>query len=223
MNSRAPQLLEALEQKKAALALRCIDAMYRDPFWQTRFADRGRRHAEEDAAYHLKYVLAALREQDLGVFRHYSVWLRGVLAARGMCSFHLSQSYRQLTLALGEEGIPQAEPAAEVLATGVRALTYVDGAAGELEARADSLRELEGYRVEELVSFLLDGVARGDSSVFCAHIEFLDTRLAAEPSERVALRSTLQSLESACLALPASGGVDKALALLRSVSLPSLT
>lgn len=220
MKSQATaQLLEALEQKKAALALRCIDAMYQDPFWQVRFAERGRRHAEEDAVFHLKYVSAALREQELAIFSHYSVWLRGVLAARGMCSFHLSESYRQLTLALAEEGIPQAEPAAAVLATGMRALVYVDGDAGELEAGSDSLRELGGYRVKELVSFLLDGIARGDASAFRVHVEFLDSRLASEPSERDALRSTLSALERAYLALPGSRAVEKVALLMQSVNL----
>jgi hypothetical protein len=192
--------------------------MYRDPFWQARFAERGRRHAEEDAAFHLKYVSAALREQDLGVFRHYAVWLRGVLAARGMCSLHLGESFRQLTLALGEEGIAHAELAAEVLAAGVRALVYADGDAGELEAHADVLRERDGYRVEELVSFLLDGIARGDGATFCAHVAFLDARLAG-PSEREALRQTLVALKAACLGLPPAPGVARAIQLLDGASL----
>lgn len=214
-----PQLLQALEEKKAALALRCIDAMYADPFWHARFAERGRRHAEEDAAFHLKYVSAALREQDLGVFRHYTVWLRGVLASRGMCSWHLSESFRQLTLALSEEGILYAEPAAQVLATGVRALAYVDGEAGELETHADVLRGCDGYRVEELVSFLLDGVARGDSNAFRSHVEFLDGRLATGQTERAALRATLAALEASCAGLPCVGAATKATQLLSSARL----
>lgn len=217
-------LIAALEQKKTALALRCIDAMYEDPFWLERFGERGRKHAEEDAAFHVKYLCAALREEDAAIFRHYAVWLRGVLASRGMCSWHLVESFRNLTLALGAEGVTPAGPVAALLANGSAALTYRDGAAGELAQHAARLLESKpgaDYRNAELVSFLLDGVARGDIRAFPAHVTFLRERLATDTRTRSALATTLAELRERCRGLPCTDAAAKAVQLLDAAALPS--
>ena len=218
---RLPDILEA---KTAALSRRCIDAMYRDPFWSARFGERGHRYALEDSAYHVKYVVAALRAEDAAVFRNYALWLRGVLASRGMCSRHLAQSFEQLTAAMNDEGLdPDGfAPAAEILAAGVAVLEYTKGDAGELakcreavEAHVSRTLPLETrpYRFDELWSFLLDGVDRGDSSAFPAHVSFLATSLATSPHETHALQLTLEEMRRACSEQPSLRG-RSAIALL---------
>jgi hypothetical protein len=199
-----------LETKRGELARRCIDAMYRDEFWPKRFGDRGRQHAEQDSAYHVKYVVAALRADDSRVFQNYAVWLRGVLAARGMCSWHLTESFRELGIAMVDEGIAGRDRAISVLNDGARALDYVEGPAGALQARAAELRtrvqsalETQPYRLDELCSFLLDGLARVDSLMLAKHATFLRQSLADE-DERHRLELTLAALgEAAELAFDA--------------------
>lgn len=200
------ELAARLEQKASVLSQRCTVAMYADPFWQARFGDRGRKHAEADSAYHVKYVAAALREGDMGVFKNYALWLRGVLAARGMCSFHLAESFRQLTLAMQAEAVDDAQLAAEVLAEGVRALEYTDGAAGELDANREALRDgvaaslgSASYRADELLSFLADALARVDAESFKAHVRFLERSLTTGEQERQALHATIAAIRAAAV------------------------
>lgn len=212
MQNANEDLARRLEQRTTELSRRCIEAMYRDPFWQARFGDRGRRHAEEDSAYHVKYVVAALRAGDRAVFENYTIWLRGVLASRGMCSWHLAESFRQLTLALGAEQIMGAEPAAELLAVGGHALEYHAGPAAPLTAHAQELKARveqqlggEGYRLDELLSFVQDGLSRGDSSALPRHVAFLQSTLSSEPLERAQLHDTLSALFDAAAAWLAPG------------------
>lgn len=196
-----------LEKNAVVLSQRCTQAMYADPFWQLRFGDRGRQHAEADSAYHVKYVAAALREGDMAVFKNYALWLRGVLTARGMCSLHLAESFRQLTLAMQAEGIDGAELAADVLDEGVDALKYSEGAAGELDANREALRRTvaaslgtASYRADELLSFLADALARVDSESFTAHVRFLERCVTNSEQERQALQATIAAIRSVAVA-----------------------
>ncbi len=85
------------------LAVRVIDTMYADPFWMSRFGDRGRERSEEDIAYHAEYLAQALEANDPGIMARYSVWLRSVLTSRGMCSRHLEESFERFEAALPAE------------------------------------------------------------------------------------------------------------------------
>lgn len=201
MNPATQGLAGELEHKRRALSLRCIDGMYEDPFWMARFGERGRRHAEQDSEFHVKYIVAALRAEDAAVFENYARWLRGVLAARGMCSWHLAESFRQLALAVGEEHVTNPEPALALLSSGTAALAYTTGDAASLAARGSELllirEELAhgDYRLDELWSFLLDALDRADVSEFRAHVDFLRSTLAAEDAERERLERTLRELQ----------------------------
>lgn len=204
MNASGQAALAArLEAKAVALSRRCVEAMYRDPFWDRRFGERGRRHAEADSRHHVQYAVSALRADDIGIFRHYARWLRGVLAVRGMCSWHLAESFRQLALALAAESIAGAEGAVAVLDEGARALRYVDGPAGALAHAADAIRAdvqaavplAAPYRLDELMSFLADSVALDHRTGFAAHVAFLEATLAADNPEREALARTLTALQ----------------------------
>lgn len=200
MSSSGPSLIEELGSKRVVLARRCIEAMYADPFWMARFGERGRRHAEQDSEYHVKYVLSALHAGDDGVFASYARWLRGVLTSRGMCSWHLTESFRQLTEAMRVEGIAAPEAAIRVLRVGADALTYTTGAAASWSAPTapNPLRtELgeDAYRLEELWSFCLDSLDRDDPSAFRAHVRFVDRALATTEASPRRLRRTLGAFE----------------------------
>lgn len=202
MSGPSSALLAELEAKSSNLSRRCTSAMYADPFWMARFGERGRYHAERDSEYHVKYVLAALRAGDSTLFGSYARWLRGVLVSRGMCSWHLAQSFRQLAYAVGEEGISHAEPALRVLDSGIGALVYDTGPAAPRAARADGLEEMrvqlgaDAYRLEELSSFSLDALDRGAPEVFRVHVEFLRQTLACGEPARAQLSRTLDALAS---------------------------
>ncbi len=194
-------LADRLEAAGAALARRCIEAMYADPFWRARFGDRGRMHSDEDSRFHVRYLASSLRANDPGIFERYAVWLRGVLASRGMCSWHLAESFRQLAAAMAVEAIPDPAPAIAVLGAGARALEYDAGIAGDVERARPAVvdrvrRELrdEAYRVEEIVSFLCDAFDRGDIDSTAAHLAFLDGTLASGEDERASLRSTVDAI-----------------------------
>ena len=198
-------LASVLEAKVQRLSQLCIQAMYRDPFWEARFGARGRQHAEQDSAYHVKYVVAALRADDHRVFENYVIWLRGVLASRGMCTWHLGESFRQLALAMAAEQVAEHERAVAVLEAGAAALLYSEGPAAALQARSEQAlggvlaRSPEPpYRLDELWSFLLDGVARVDSQAMAKHVAFLQQALTTTESERTRLSHTLQALHQCC-------------------------
>lgn len=53
------ELLERIERDGRALSQGVLDEMYKDPFWTERYGDRGRRHADEDGDFHLRYLSRA--------------------------------------------------------------------------------------------------------------------------------------------------------------------
>lgn len=200
MTPSAARLASELEERKDALSRRCIDAMYRDPFWMARFGERGRRHAEEDAAYHVEYVVAALRSEEVALFERYARWLRTVLVVRGMCSWHLAESFRQLASALYEERVPEPEAALAVLHAGRAALSYGAPRAAPFEDRAAELEALrarlgaDACRLDELWSFTLDSWVRGDAAPLRAHLEFLRRSVLTAPGDDQRLTLTLRAL-----------------------------
>ncbi|HET9957007.1 MAG TPA: hypothetical protein VFQ61_21070 [Polyangiaceae bacterium] len=205
MQNAASDLATRLEQNIGPLSRRCTEAMYGDPFWSARFGARGRAHAEADSGYHVKYVAAALRADDVTVFKKYALWLRGVLVSRNMCSWHLAESFRQLTLAMRAEHLEGVDRAAEVMHEGALALGYQAGDAGELTAHLANIeRQAQPescYRIAELLSFLADGLAHSDDRTFACHVTFLNDTLARDASEHRALLDTLRTLREAALNL----------------------
>lgn len=180
-------LREALTAQATSLSQHVLDRMYENPFWMQKYGDRGRRFADEDSLFHLKYLDQALAASDPHVFEKYATWLRSVLVSRGMCSEHLAENFSLLADEIEARRLPAAEAARHVLESGVRALVYTEGAAAALEARrADLLTAVEqapgASRMREddrryLVSYLIDATATGNDDVFNAFA----ARFAAEP------------------------------------------
>ena len=93
-------LREALSAQARELSQHVLDRMYENPFWMQKYGERGRRFADEDSPFHLKYLDQALAANDLAVFQKYAKWLRSVLVSRGMCSEHLGENFSLLAEAI---------------------------------------------------------------------------------------------------------------------------
>lgn len=155
-----PELADRLESMKEVLGLRVIEEMYAsNPFWQERFGARGRRHADQDAGYHLSYLASALRIGSPSVMTEYARWLRGVLVSRGMCSRHLAENFMKMREAIVAAEVERPEQALELLQAAEDALHYEDGLAHRIEQAAPALAERVA---SELHASLLDAAAARD-------------------------------------------------------------
>lgn len=189
-------LREALTAQARDLSQHVLNRMYENPFWMEKYGDRGRRFADEDSLFHLKYLDQALAADDPVIFEKYATWLRSVLVSRGMCSEHLAENFSLLAEEIESRGLPAAQAARQVLESGVRALIYTEGVAASLEARrGDLLTAVErapgASRMREddrryLVSYLIDAAAAGNDDVFSAFAARFDAEPVAALREEAA-------------------------------------
>ena len=133
------ELVAHLEREGRALSQRVLDEMYRDAFWSERFGDKGRRHANEDSDFHLRYLARAIAAGDAGILARYATWLREVLATRGMCTRHLDENFRLLAREIAAQPWPDRDWAAALLAQARDALAYPGGAARWVQDHGDRL------------------------------------------------------------------------------------
>lgn len=186
-----PDLVQRLRAEKNALAERVIDDMYADPFWNERFAARGRKHSVQDLAFHVDYVIQAVEGRDAGVMERYARWLQGVLTTRGMCTLHLADSFGRLAAAIGDE------QATAYLGAARAALLYDGGGARALQERIrDTIVTGTPGPIEDTayhLSYLADAIAVGQPNVFLGHVGWLRgyvQKLGRDP------RTVTQTLES---------------------------
>lgn len=138
----AHALADALERDGVTLSLRVIDRMYReDPFWNERFGEAGRRHADSDAGRHIEHLVTALRAGSPAVFMGYARWLQSVLTTRGMCTRHLADNFTLLAEEIARSGMAGAEPAIAILTEGAEAIARTNGPAGEVHRQRAALCE----------------------------------------------------------------------------------
>lgn len=163
--------LDRLASDGPALSERVLADMYRDPFWQARFGDRGRHHSRADGDFHLKYLAESLVANDARVFDNYATWLRELLSSRGMCSRHLAENFTRLADAFEGAGWSDAQPAIDTLRGGARSLTYKTGTAAVI----DALRAGTADEVDTLLSYLADALAFAQPSRFAAYVAFAST------------------------------------------------
>lgn len=194
-------LVQELEAQARALTVRVVSELYRDPFWDARFGERGRRFSEEDGQYHVSYLVQALVAQDPQVLARYGCWLRSVLTTRGMCTRHLSENFERLALAVRELSV-DAQPAVAYLHAARDALHAELGSARPLAEASDrltpqvcswlsraglapeqaGLREQLPQRISSLLSYLADALALGHAQQLLAHVRWLDSWLAQQPA-----------------------------------------
>ena len=188
-------ILELIERDGRALSQKVLDEMYRDPFWTERYGDRGRRHANEDSDFHLQYVSRAIAAGDAGVLRRYAVWLREVLATRGMCTRHLDENFRLLAREIASQPWPDRERAIAFLGEARDALTHEAAEARELQQRTGALAEAiareftqrhpRGWKRDDrgedalrddaanYVSYVCDAIAFGKADTLVTHTQWL--------------------------------------------------
>jgi hypothetical protein len=141
------ELSARVERVQVEVMESVIEEMYRNPFWQQRYGQRGEKQSNKDAAYNLKYLCSAIRMDTTSALEQYYRWLRGALVFRGMCTLHLAQTLdctaRHLTRLLPEDW-PEIEP---YHVAGCQGLTYQQPTAHALNAHADEIAETATARM----------------------------------------------------------------------------
>lgn len=231
------EIATIIEREGRALSQKVLDEMYRDPFWGERYGDRGRRHANEDSDFHLRYLARALAAGDAGVLRRYAVWLREVLATRGMCTRHLDENFRLLAREIASQPWPDRERAVQYLgaardallheATDARLLQQRTEALGEAVAREFTRQRPHGWKRDDrgegalrddaanYVSYVADALAFGKADTLVAHTQWLARHATAHGAQPVDVAAFLACTREV---LAASGSGDNALAFADAAS-----
>ncbi len=182
-----------LRERAQVLSARVIDEMYANPFWDDRFAARGRKHAEQDAQYHVTYLATAVEMGSATVMEHYAVWLRGVLTSRGMCTRHLDENFERLADSIAfDSEVSHHRELIEYLARARNALYYDDPVARELQTRGHELADRvystlanqESFElvpginsvddIRYLISFVADAIVERSAEHLASHLRWMD-------------------------------------------------
>ncbi|RYZ35038.1 MAG: hypothetical protein EOO71_36955 [Myxococcaceae bacterium] len=184
-----PTVSQAVEALTRTLATASIQPLYADPFWDARYGpQRARRFGDEDAVFHVRYLVQALDAQRPAIMEDYARWLRTLLVTRGMCSLHLDQHFEGLQAALQAEGFgPGSQPHAYVQA-GRDALRHPGEPARRLEDASPALIQAVARRLEDglapgnrqpleqetrlHLSYLSDAVALDRADLWEAHLQW---------------------------------------------------
>lgn len=202
-----------------ALTARALAAMYRNPFWDARFGERGRRYAEEDGRHHLGYLHEALLAGGPESLVRYARWLQTVLVTRGMCSRHLADHFARLRDAVRAElGTERTAAALAYLDEAEAALLYDVPTARAVQQSIDDERGVDDpLSVRYLVSYLGDAVARARPDLFGDYVRWCRAHAGSDGARLdralVALDAALARLDPAArdaarraLALATTGG-----------------
>jgi hypothetical protein len=131
-----------IDARASRLASASVEWMYQDPFWRARYGEeRARRFGNEDALFHVRYLVQALHEERPSVMEGYAAWLRPLLAGRGMSTRHLDQHFAGLQGALAAEGFGPDTPAHACVQAARAALLYPTGPARVLQDAAPALAQ----------------------------------------------------------------------------------
>jgi|SRR5215217_7230899 len=178
-----------IEARADALAKASVEAMYQDPFWEARYgAERSRRFGDEDARFHVRYLVQSLDEHRPSVMEEYARWLRTLLVSRGMATLHLDLNFAGLAAVLEAEGWgPGTEPYEHVRAAR-EALRYPEGPSRALQDDASGLSRAATSRLalyltvedrprleDELrlqLSYLADALAAGKPELMADHVRW---------------------------------------------------
>ncbi|QQR44787.1 hypothetical protein JKA73_01120 [Myxococcus xanthus] len=223
---------KSVEARADRLATASQEALYQDPFWAARYGlERAQRFGDEDARFHVRYLVQALDEHLPSVLEGYARWLRTLLVSRGMCSRHLDRHFAGLAAALEAEGWgPGSEPH-DYVGAARQALRYQEGPARLLEEEAPELARAATARLtlyiipedqprleEELqlqLSYVADALAAGKPDLLGDHVRwyagFWPRRgfgLLAFPSVLGMLKSVLGSRHPEARTLLSEAGVS---------------
>jgi len=218
-------LVLRLLAEAAALNAAAVDDEYRDPFWMDRYGERGRKFALSDGMHHFGYLAEAVRAGSPGVLVKYTRWLRSVLVTRGMCSEHLADGFRIRARKIAAQMWPDGEPALDLLAAAVDALTYEQPPAADLVPLPvdDVLPRFTAlgladrrHDARHLLSYLADALAFERPSLLHEHLAW---RVGFERRRGRPARQ-LHDFLAALASRLADGGPARALLVVAAESLP---
>ena len=133
-------LARRVEERTARLAATSVEGLYADPFWYARYGEaRAQRFGNEDAVFHVRYLVQALDTGDAGVMERYARWLQGLLVPRGMSSRHIAQHFQGLRAALVREDLVEPPQALDCVRAAEQALHWPEGPAHLVESALPQL------------------------------------------------------------------------------------
>ncbi|MBF5045261.1 hypothetical protein FGE12_22845 [Aggregicoccus sp. 17bor-14] len=179
-----PELARRIEARTQALAFESVQPFHQDPFWYARYGEaRTRKFGDEDAVFHVRYLVQALAQGAPSVMEGYARWLRTLLVSHGMCTRHLAQHFAWLQEALARGGLSTPE-VRTVLASAHEALVHREGSAGTLASQADALSQRAARALGQAGStplqaelglqlcYLADALALKRPELFVQHARF---------------------------------------------------
>ena len=213
----------ALAAKRSAIVDDVVATMYRNPFWDDRYGERGRQYSIEDGNYNLDFLTTALQLEDTVGLVRYIAWLRAVLVNRGMCTEHLRQTLlatadacdkhlepehgRQARVSLdaAQVGLDYTVPAAAALWDAADAITH---AATDLLWAVEpplAVRTLAGGRERCLADlryhlcYLADALDQGKPTLFNDYVTWVGAFFERRLGSRLGLAEGLAALRQAMI------------------------
>ena len=179
-----PELARSIEARTVQLARESAEPFHRDPFWYARYGEaRTRRFGDEDAVFHVRYLVQALSQGAPSVMEGYARWLRTLLVGHGMCTLHLSQHFGYLQEVLTAHGLSSPEVRG-LIASAQESLRYREGNAAVVGAGAEAVAQrasrMLGHGADRAlqaelqlqVAYLADALAARRPELFLAHARF---------------------------------------------------
>jgi hypothetical protein len=211
------ECITAIEGIESVVAAAMAEEFARDPFWEARYGERGRKFIRQDSDANLKQLLTAIATDNPASLTVYYRWLRGLLVFRGMCTRHLYETLdligRELSTRLpgfweliapyhagGYAGLAYEQPASRALADAgdriIAAVTERQFSPLRMVEMRDSqqARAASQRATGTLLSYLADAVEVGNENLFSQYLAFL---VKVEPPvgiEPAALRDLLRLL-----------------------------
>jgi MerR family transcriptional regulator, light-induced transcriptional regulator len=113
----------ALARQEHELARRSTELVYeRMPELADAYGPKGRPKCEEDARFHVRFLLAAVAVSDASIFEDYARWTRDLLARFDLPAGHVAAAFQALAQAVAEVVPEAAELALPHLRAGELAL-----------------------------------------------------------------------------------------------------
>lgn len=202
-DARANQLLA----DTAAIVARSLHYMPRDAFWEQRYAERAKRFATEDAAFHVRYLADAVRASSATVMEQYARWLRDLLVPRGMCTLHLVEHLDHIGRAVVDcvgDGRER-----DYIQHGLEALKYdsavprtIQDVAGALAVEIvgpapSGVERHSAFETTYLCHYAADALQRGTPELLLQHVDWSRKAAPASGIDSHAFESWFTSVRSA--------------------------
>lgn len=202
-------LADRLIAGTTAIVERSLEYMPRDAFWELRYAERAKRFANEDGAFHVRYLSDAVRAQSQTIMIEYARWLRDLLVPRGMCTLHLAEHLEHVGRAVDADA--QYAGAAGYVTAGIDALRYSDAPAAAVQASAVALeRSIEGprppsatgdrnsaWQTRYLVHYIADALHRHQPELLARHVDWSRQLFVAQGGAEAQFDRWLSSIDGA--------------------------